>query len=104
MGRRLLVRLKRTKQLGYRTARLSTTRLPVLDACGVDSDPFFALRRNRIEESKTFDEPPSPWAAAVRHDHVIERPALRARSGESNLDHDLKCFLSRRLVKATVEP
>jgi hypothetical protein len=33
---------------------------------------------------------------------VIEGPALRARSGESNFHHDSKCFLSRRLVKTTV--
>ena len=75
----------------------------MIDTRGVDPDSLFVLGRNRIEESQTFDEPSPPPAATVRHDHVIERSALRARSGESNLDHDLKCFLSRRLVEATVE-
>ena len=68
----------------------------MLDACGIDSDPLFVLGRDRVEETEALNEPSPTPAAAVRDDHVIEGPALRARSGESNFHHDSKCFLSRR--------
>ena len=76
----------------------------MLDTRGVDPDPLFVLGRNRVEETETLNEPSSAPAAAVRDDHVIEGPALRARPGESNFHHDSKFFLSRRLAKTTVGP
>ena len=76
----------------------------MLDTRGVDPDPLFVLGRNRVEETETLNEPSSAPTAAVRDDHVIEGPALRARSGESNFHHDSKCFLSRRLAKTIYGP
>ena len=69
----------------------------MLDASGIDPDPLLVPGRNRVEETEALNEPTATSAAAVRDDHVIEGPALRARTGESNFHHDSKCFLSRRL-------
>ena len=86
-------RLRGAEQLRYRVARLSTARLPVLDAGGVDTDPLFILGRDRIVEPDTLDKPSPTPAAAVRNHHVVERSALRARTGESNGDHRLILIL-----------
>ena len=59
----------------------------MLDACSIDPDLLLVLGRNGVVEADTLDEPSTAPAAAVRDHHVIERPALRARPGESNRDH-----------------
>ena len=69
----------------------------MVDAGGIDSDPLLVPGRDRIEETETFYEPSTAPAAAVGHHHVVEGPALRARSGESNSHHRWICFLSLRL-------
>ena len=74
----------------------------MLDPCGVDSNPLFVLGGYRVEEADALDEPSSASAAAVRDNHVVEGPAFRAGTGEPNLDHGLKGFLSLRLYRRSI--
>lgn len=80
-------RLQGTKQLRHRVAGTGSAGLPVLDPCGVDPNPLFALGSDRVEEADAFDEPSSAPAAAVRNHHMVEGPAFCAGTGESNFDH-----------------
>jgi hypothetical protein len=62
----------------------------VIDAAEIDAKPFFAPRRDRIEEPDALDVLPAACSAAIRHDHVIERTLDRAAAGEPNDYHNEK--------------
>ena len=74
----------------------------MLDPCGVDSNPLFAFGGYRVEEADALYEPSSASAAAVRDNHVVEGPAFRTGTGESNFDHGSKGFLSLRLHRRII--
>src|SRR6185437_3791899 len=85
--RGLLAQARFAEETRDALARQRADAEPMLDALGLELDPFgMLLRQHRVIGAELFDEASVARAAAVRHHDLIEGPLLGAGPRHANLE------------------